>query len=172
MKNPSSYSRLSDLAVIGSTDTGHFYWIGHLPGGKNYFAGQTFNTPVNGFLKTIRIYPEMITGDTETVVSVYEFDPMRHEWKGKKAECRLMLNHSNAQSWVSFVMPDLQLDKNKQYAFRVSCNHHGMMAIAESGWKQTDSYREGEQWLASTDNPEGHFHKDFNLSFTAEIMTS
>ncbi len=43
------------------------------------------------------------------------------------------------------------------------------MAIAECNWSIKDPYPEGEQWVGSSKNPQGNFHRNFDLAFLAEI---
>lgn len=156
------------LTVVGNTKTGHYYWVGHCSNGIDYYTGQTFKTHRTGSLKNIRIFPEMIVGETDALLSVYEFDERNHAWKDKKAEKHLMLNKSMQQQWIQFDM-NIILENTKQYAFKISCNHGGMMAIAECNWQEKDPYPDGEQWVGSSKNPSGCFYRNFDIAFAAEI---
>ncbi len=169
MKNPSMYNMQNNVTSIGNTQTGHHFWIGRFSNGIDYFAGQTFKPPKNGSLKSIRIFPEMIVGETDALVSVFEFDEQTHEWKDKKGECHLMLDNKMEKKWVSFDMNNISLEGSKQYAFKISCNHDGVMAIAECDWQQKNIYKDGEQWIGSSENPKGRFHRNFDLAFIAEL---
>ncbi len=169
MKNPSTFSANSHIAVIGNTQTGHHYWIGRCADGSEHYAGQTFKSYKAGQLKNIRIFAEMIVGKTDALLSVFEFDPDTREWKEKKGECVLSLDKTYEKQWVSFDMQNIPVDNRKHYAFKISCNHGGMMAIGECSWKQQDPYPDGEEWIASSINPKGKFHRNFDLSFVAEI---
>ncbi len=162
----------SEIYTIGNSQTGHYYWIGNGTDGIDHFVGQTFKTGREGKLQTISIYPEMIFGQTDAVLSVFEFDEKLHTWKEKKSECRLMLNKEMAQKWISFDMKQIHLYPERQYAFKVNCNHGGMMAIAECSWKFNDPYPDGEQWVGSSENPAGNFHRNFDIAFIAEIKTN
>ena len=157
------------LTTIGNTETGHFYWVGKGNNNIEHFAGQTFTTNRNGALKSIRIFPEMIVGETDALLSVHNFDAASHTWKEQKAESRKMLNKQMEKQWVQFDM-HVELDANQQYAFKISCNHGGMMAIAECKWDAQQPNLMGEQWVASSTEPEGHFHKHFGFAFVAEIQ--
>jgi hypothetical protein len=157
------------MTTIGITQTGHHYWVGLCANGIDYFAGQTFKAKRNGALKTISIFPEVIYGETDARLSVFEMDEKSHEWKEKKAECHLMLDKRMEKQWVGFDMSGVQLENNKQYGFKISCNHGGMMAIAECSWKNQDPYPDGVQWIGSSENPEGNFHPRWDLAFTADI---
>ena len=169
MKNPSSANLTNNVNHFGNTQTGHHYWIGRFKNGIDYYAGQTFKIPQKGNLKSICIFPEMIVGETDALLSVFEFDEHTREWKDKKAECHLMLNNSSEKKWVSFDMKNIPLDSSKQYAFKITCNHEGIMAIAECGWKEKDAYKDGEQWVGNSENPKGRFHRNFDLTFIAEM---
>ena len=169
MKNVTSVTSNANVMVIGNTSKGHHYWVGRTKDGIDHFAGQTFKTSKKGMLRNISIFPEMIIGETDALLAVFEFDEMGHVWNDKKAECKLMLDNTQAKQWVSFDMAGMQLDNTKQYAFKISCNHGGMMAIAECPWTSTDPYPDGEQWTGSSANPDGNFHRSFDLSFVAEI---
>lgn len=169
MKNLSTYKTMNKITTIGNTQTGHHYWVGHVSQEKECFAGQTFKSPQVGALKSISIFPEIIVGEAEVVLSVYEFDTATYEWKEKKAESQLQLNNTMEKQWVCFELTNIVLDNSKQYAFKISCNNGGMMAIAESHWKEKNIYKDGEQWIASSENPKGAFHRNFDLSFIASI---
>ena len=172
MNNSSIAEKNIGLTIIGNPQTGHHYWVGLCANGIDYFAGQTFKPRKQGKLRNISIYPEVIVGETDALVSVYEFSEADRTWKEKKAECHLMLDKKMEHQWVSFDMNDVDLEHNKQYAFKISCNHGGMMAIAECSWKQPDPYPDGEEWIGSSENPEGNFHPRFDLAFKAEIASN
>ncbi|MGI8951971.1 MAG: hypothetical protein ACR2FN_10350 [Chitinophagaceae bacterium] len=155
--------------TIGNSQGGHHYWVGLCGNGIDYYAGQTFKTPEKGILKKIQIFPEMIVGETDALISVFEFDEKQRSWKEKKAESRLLLDKTMENKWIEFEMNNVMLDNEKNYAFKISCNHGGMMAIAECSWKQIDPYPDGIEWIGSSENPEGRFHPNFDLAFIAEI---
>ncbi len=168
MNNEFTMNNKNSISTIGITQTGHHYWVGLCANGIDYFAGQTFKTTKNGTLKTIRILPEVIYGETDALLSVFEMDE-KHTWKEKKGECHLMLDKKMEKQWVGFEMNDVILENNKEYGFKISCNHGGMMAIAECSWKNQDPYPDGVQWIGSSENPEGNFHPRWDLAFTADI---
>lgn len=159
----------TNVMVIGNTSKGHHYWVGQTLDGIDHFAGQSFKSSKKGTLRKISIFPEMIIGKTDALLSVFEFDEAGHLWNEKKAECTLMLDNSQANQWVSFDLENMQMDNSKQYAFKLSCKEGGMMAVAECPWTSKDPYPDGEQWTGSSINPEGSFHRSFDLSFVAEI---
>jgi hypothetical protein len=169
MKNVSAYSNVKNISTIGNTQTGHHYWIGHIGKEKDFFAGQTFRANKTGALKSISIFPEIIIRDGEAKLTVFEFDAVKREWKGKVAEAVVVINKSMEKQWISFELVNANLDSSKQYAFKVSCSNEGMMAIAESHWKEKNLYKEGAQWTGSSENPAGLFHQNFDLSFIAAI---
>ncbi|MEP6513193.1 MAG: hypothetical protein ABJA79_04960 [Parafilimonas sp.] len=165
-------SLTKNVLVIGNARKGHHYWIGYMGDGIDHFAGQTFKIHRPGILKTISIFPEMIVGETDALLSVFEFNEAGHEWKEKKTEKHLMLDKSMQNQWIRFDINDMMLDDKKQYAFKISCNHGGMMAIAEGPWAEKDPYPDGQEWIGSSANPAGNFHRNFDLAFAAEIHHS
>lgn len=169
MKNVSSYSNVKNIVTIGNTQTGHHYWVGKVAGEKDFFAGQTFRTNKTGALKSISIFPEIIVRETEARISVFEFDALKKEWKDKVGESIVTINKMMEKQWVSFELKNANLDSNKHYAFKLACTNDGMMAIAESHWKEKNLYKDGAQWTGSSENPKGLFHQNFDLSFIAAI---
>jgi len=169
MKNVSAYSNVKNISTIGNTQTGHHYWVGKVGKEKDFFAGQTFRVNKTGALKSISIFPEIIIRETEATLTVFEFDTVKREWKQKIAETVVKINKSMEKQWVSFELENANLDGNKQYAFKLTCKNDGMMAIAESHWKEKNLYKEGAQWTGSSENPKGLFHQNFDLSFIAAI---
>ncbi|MEP6845320.1 MAG: hypothetical protein ABI861_04930 [Panacibacter sp.] len=169
MKNVSAYSNVKNISTIGNTQTGHHYWVGRVSKEKDFFAGQTFRANKTGTLKSISIFSEIIIRDTEATLSVFEFDSVKREWKEKVAEAIVAINKSMEKQWVSFELENANLDSNKHYAFKVSCANEGMMAIAESHWREKNLYKDGAQWTGSSENPAGLFHQNFDLSFIAAI---
>jgi hypothetical protein len=167
MKNPSTTSYNSRTIVFGNQNAGHHYWIGLLSNGNDYFAGQTFKAPANGKLKTIRIYPEMILGNTDAKITVYTFNQEQRASKDKLAEASIKIDASNANSWVSFDNLNIPLKKDMTYIFKLSCNHGNMIAIAECGWGKDNYSHNGEQWTGNSENKAGHFHPGFGLTFLA-----
>ncbi|WP_153799154.1 hypothetical protein [Foetidibacter luteolus] len=160
---------MKKIFTIGNENIGHYYWVGHCPNGTIYSAGQTFKTKTKGKLRNIRIYPEMVLGEGDASVSLYEFEESTHSWKQKLAEKHLSISKKQQGSWMNFDMGDIMLDAAKQYAFKVDCNHSSLMAIGENHWKEKDPYPDGEEWTASTNNTNGRFHRNFDLAFQADI---
>jgi len=169
MKNVSAYSNVTNISTIGNTQTGHHYWVGKIAKEKDFFAGQTFRAGKTGALKSISIFPEIIIRETEAILSVFEFDASKKEWKEKVGESVIIISKSMEKQWVSFELENAKLDGSKQYAFKLSCKNDGMMAIAESHWKEKNLYKDGAQWTGSSENPSGLFHQNFELSFIAAI---
>lgn len=169
MKNPYNTSYDSRTIVFGNQNAGHHYWIGLLSNGYDYFAGQTFTSPADGTLKSIRIYPQMIVGNTGVKINVYRFDKENQQCREKLAETRINVDASKANSWVSFSDLNLDVEKNKKYMFKLSCDRGNMVALAECGWGNATSNVEGEQWVGNSENTDGHFHRGFGLSFLAEM---
>jgi len=169
MKNVSAYSNIKNITTIGNVEMGHHYWVGHVAKDRQYFAGQTFRASKTGDLKSISIYPEIIVRETEAVISLFEFDASTREWKEMIGEVSMIINNDMEKKWVSFELENIKIDSGKQYAFKLTCNNNGMMAIAESYWKDRNLYKDGEQWTGCSENPNGRFHKEFDFSFIATV---
>jgi hypothetical protein len=166
-------SRRSATSVsFGFPKIGPYYWVGHCQNGINYFAGQTFVAPATGTLKRIILFPSIVHGNTAASLSIYEFDNVNHAWQQKRAEVTRHVSKAMEGQWIDFEIPAMQVNKNSSYAFKLSCNSGGMLAIAECPWNITDPYAEGEEWIGSSQSPNGDFHKDFDLAFEGEIEKS
>jgi len=164
-----SYLNNSAAIPFGIKEIGPYYWVGHCENGISYYAGQTFVTPESGILKRISLFPSIVYGNTDATLSIYEFDRTNHTWRQKCAEAKKHISKSMEGQWLNFDLPLLQVNRNGSYAFRLSCNSGGMLAIAECPWSTPNPYKEGEEWIASSQTPEGNFHKDFDLAFEGEI---
>jgi hypothetical protein len=168
----SSYQTNSSTIPFGLKEIGPYYWVGHCDNGINYYAGQTFVAPETGLLKKISLFPSIVYGTTDATLALYEFDNINHTWKQKRAETHRLISKAMEGNWVDFELPNLRVDKNRCYAFRLSCNSGGMVAIAECPWSTPNPYADGEEWIASSQSPDGNFHKDFDLAFQGEIEPS
>jgi hypothetical protein len=164
-------SKNSTSISFGKKEVGPYYWVGYCQNGINYFAGQTFVTPEAGLLKRISLFPSIVYGNTDATLTVYEFDRVNHTWKQRCAEVKRFVSKAMEGQWTDFELPRLQVNKNGSYGFKLSCNGGGMMAIAECPWNNFNPYREGEEWIGSSQLIEGNFYKDFDLAFEGEIET-
>jgi hypothetical protein len=162
-------NRNPHLISFGSKNIGPYYWVGHCENGVDYYAGQTFKAPANGLLKRIKLFSSIVYGNTDATLSVYEFDQSSHTWKRKLSESRQYVTKAMEGQWISFEMPGMQVNKNSTYAFKISCNSGGMLAIAECPWNVANPYPDGEEWIGSSQSQQGNFHKDFDLAFEGEI---
>lgn len=169
MENIANLQETPRVISIGHTDIGPYYWVGQCPDGVEYRAGQTFVAPTSGRLKTIRLFPSMVYGDTNATLSVYEFDQHTHTWRDKKAEVNTRVSKDMEGNWISFDLSGLPVSEGNSYAFKIACNNGGMLAIAECPWNIQNPYAPGEQWIGSSLAEEGRFHKDFDLAFEAQI---
>ena len=169
MKNVSTYKNVKNISTIGNTQTGHHYWVGKVAKGQDYFAGQTFKSVKAGALKSISIFPEIIVRDSEATLTVFEFDASKKECTQKVAEAVVTINKSMEKQWVSFELENAKLSAERSYAFKLTCNNDGMMAVAESPWKEMNLYKDGAQWTGYSENPKGLFQQNFDLSFIAVI---
>lgn len=156
---------------IGSTEIGMHYWVGHCDNGVEYFAGQTFKVPADGVLRRIRLFPTMVYGAASATLQVYEFNEATHTWHAQCGSTECAVTKAMEGHWIDFDLKELPVVKNSSYAFKISCNNGGMLAIAECPWQVANPYTEGEEWIGSSQQQDGAFHKDFDLAFEAEILT-
>ena len=112
----------------------------------------------------------MVYGNTNATLQLYEFDEVTHTWRNQRASIECVVTKEMEGTWINFEMNDLQVNKNTSYAFRLSCNDGGMLAIAECPWHVANPYTEGEEWIGSSQKQDGNFHKDFDLAFEAAIL--
>lgn len=166
---PSTRENSRSIIAIGHKAIGPYYWVGHCSDGVDYYAGQTFKSPANGKLKRIKLFSSIVFGDTDARLTIYEFDQSSHSWKDQKSEVHTHVNKAMEGQWISFELPEVDVKNGSHYAFKLSCNHGGMLAIAECPWNVFNPYSDGEEWIGSSVFTEGHFHKDFDLAFEAEI---
>jgi hypothetical protein len=159
----------SPVVAFGYKNIGPYYWVGHCDNGIDYYAGQTFKAPANGKLRCIRLFASMVYGNTDATLSVFEFDRYHHSWKQKRAEARQHVTKAMEGQWINFEIPGVVVNKDDAYAFKLSCNSGGMLAIAECPWTIMNPYADGEEWIGSSQRVQGNFHKDFGLAFEAEI---
>lgn len=173
MQTFQSYNRKSSTSVsFGFQQIGPYYWVGHCQNGINYFAGQTFVAPATGMLKRISLFSSIVYGNTSADLSLYEFDNVNHTWKQKRAEAKKFVSKAMEGQWIDFEIPAMEVNRNSSYAFKLSCNSGGMLAIAECPWSIANPYAEGEEWIGSSNSVAGNFHKDFDLAFEGEIEPS
>ncbi len=165
-------AEINPVVSIGNKTIGPYYWVGHCINGIDYYAGQTFKSTANGKLKRIKLFPSIVYGITDAKLSIYTFDQNSHLWQEKKAEASQHVSKAMEGNWISFEIPEFEVKSGVDYAFKLSCNSGGMLAIAECPWDDFDAYPDGEQWIGSSDSAEGYFHKDFDLAFEAQIEKS
>lgn len=162
----------ASVILFGSKEIGPHYWVGNCNNGIDYYAGQTFRTPAEGILKSIKLYSSVVYGSTDATLSLYEFDEMNFTWKEKRAEATKNITKEQESQWIEFNFADVEVKKGGYYAFKLSCKGSGMIGIAECPWNITNPYAEGVEWVGSSYLQEGDFHKDFDLAFEGEILTS
>jgi len=154
---------------IGNEQIGPFYWVGHCSNGVQYFAGQTFRSNTSGKLAYIKLFPVIVMGATAATLTIYELDDQTQQWKEQKASFKTIVNKAMEGHWLQFGISDVHIKANKQYGFKLSCDNGGMMAIAENPWTVPNPYSDGQEWVGSSENPNGSFHKDFDLAFEAAV---
>jgi hypothetical protein len=163
---------LSSLVTFGFNEIGPYYWVGNCKNGIDYYLGQTFRAPAQGWLKRIKIFTSIVFGSCNATLIVYEFDAATLSWKQKLGEAIKHITKAEEGKWVQFELTNLEVDKNGMYAFKVSCSGDGMLAIAECPWSIINPYAEGVEWVGSSKLQEGNFHKDFDVAFQGEIEPS
>lgn len=162
----------TSVISFGIKEVGPHYWIGNSNNGIDYYAGQTFTAPVQGLLKSIKLFTSIVTGYVDATLTIYEFNGTTYTWKQKRAETTKSIDKNMESQWIEFELPDLEVNKNEGYGFKLSCKGPGMIAIAECPWCVTNPYPEGVEWVGSSSLQEGNFHKDFDLAFEGEIEAS
>ncbi len=161
----------ASVISFGYKEIGPYYWVGSCKN-VDYYAGQTFRAPVQGILKSIKLFSSVVSGSTDATLSLYEFDAVNLAWKEKRAEAKKYITKAQESQWIEFDFPDVEVKKDACYAFKLCCTGSGMVAIAECPWNITNPYAEGVEWVGSSFLQEGNFHKDFDLAFEAEIEAS
>ena len=161
----------ASVISFGFKEIGPYYWVGNCKS-VDYYAGQTFRAPVQGILKSIKLFSSVVSGSTDAILSLFEFDEINFAWKEKRAEATKYITKAQESQWIEFYFPDIEVKKDLYYAFKLSCKGPGMMAIAECPWNITNPYAEGVEWVGSSFLKEGNFHKDFDLAFEGEIQAS
>lgn len=158
------------LVAFGFKEIGPYYWVGNCKNGINYYAGQTFKAPASGLLKRIKLFSSVVYGSSDATLSVYKFDNLHHTFKEKQTETTKHITKAQENQWIDFDLQKLEVDKDDFYAFKISCNGEGMLAIAECPWNLQNPYAEGVEWIGSSNAETGSFHQDFDLSFEGEIL--
>lgn len=160
------------LIAFGVKEIGPYYWVGNCNNGIDYFAGQTFRAPSTGILKRIKLFSSVVYGVSDAALSVYNFDNLSFTFKEKQSETTKHISKANENEWIEFELPDIKVEKDEYYAFKIKCKGAGMLAIAECPWNITNPYAEGVEWIGSSYSVEGAFYKDFDLAFEGEIQSS
>lgn len=162
----------ASVIAFGVKEIGPYYWVGNCKNGIDYYAGQTFQAPESGLLKRIKLFSSVVYGPSDATLTIYKFDGANHTFKEKQSETTRHITKAHENQWLDFDLPDVKVDKNEHYAFKLSCKGGGMLAIAEAPWNRPNPYAEGVEWIGSSFAEEGSFHKDFDLAFEGEIESS
>jgi len=157
------------VVAFGVKEIGPYYWVGNCKNGIDYYAGQTFTAPVTGALKRIQLYASIVYGPSDATLSVLYFDKTTGTFGPKLTEISRQVTKANENQWIEFLLPNIELDKDEQYAFKITCAGTGMLAIAECPWNTPNPYPQGVQWTGSSITAEGSFHSDFDFAFQGEI---
>ena len=158
--------------AFGVKEIGPYYWIGSGNTCVRYYAGQTFKIPATGTLKKIKLFFSIVSGDPNTTLSIYSFDNFNYTFLEKFTEVKLAITKADENRWIDFNIPELPVKKDAYFAFKLSCNETGMLAIAECPWNIQNPYRDGVQWTGSSLNEAGSFSNDFDFAFEGEIELS
>jgi hypothetical protein len=155
--------------AFGVKEIGPYYWLGNCKNGIDYYAGQTFTAPVTGTLKRIQLYASVVYGTSDATLSIYHFNATANTFGLKLTETSRQLSKANENQWIEFLLPEIEVNQDEQYAFKISCTGTGMLAIAECPWNTPNPYPEGVQWTGSSIINQGSFHSDFDFAFEGEI---
>jgi hypothetical protein len=160
------------IVAFGVKEIGPYYWVGHCENGVNHSAGQTFQAPVSGVLKRIKLFSSVVYGASNTTLSIYKFDKSNYTFAEKQSETTKHITKANENQWIEFDFLNVMVDKDSHYAFKIECKGEGMLAIAECPWHMQDPYAEGVEWIGSSSSGDGSFYEDFDLAFEGEIGPS
>lgn len=155
--------------LIGNQNIGPSYWIGLSKNGIDYFAGQTFSTPISGIIKTVKLHCSGILGFPTLNISMYSLEKNNHIWKTKLTDSEKELNIIEQNHWIDFDLPNIEMVEEENFGFILKCIKGGMIAISECPWDKPNPYVYGEQWLGNSTDEIGKFQKDFAFAFAVEI---
>src|SRR3954463_11364937 len=76
----------ASVIAFGFKEIGPYYWVGNCKNGIDYYAGQTFQAPVSGLLKRIKLFSSVVFGPSDATLSIYKFDSANHTFEEKQSE--------------------------------------------------------------------------------------
>ena len=154
-------------------ETNSISWVGHfLINGKDQYklAGQTFKSPLNGWLRRIDIYTSGIQHPGVLELTLHPFDDMRHQWQEELARSSLLVARNGNDPWITMALNQARLERDRYYGFRLQ-SRDALLALGERARTAGQPILEGEEWMANTENREGDFFHYFNLVFRLGIQT-
>jgi hypothetical protein len=140
-------------------------WIGHMNAGPiDHLAGQTFQCPGDGSLKTIHVYSIAVSQPGKLILTLHEFDKQRKNWGKILSSAELEVDKNDADNWMQFQLHSIPLQKDNTYGFQLQ-SPDGLIAIAEAAWPSNSPFEYGEEWSINNRENTDHYYKYFSLAF-------
>jgi hypothetical protein len=155
--------------LISQTANTITLWVGHLNHDPNdHLAGQTFECPAGGELNNIQVFSSAVTQEGELELTLHEFDHSSGSWGPSIGDSSLHVEKKDAAHWISFNLQPIQLEKGKEYAFRLKTNN-GLIGLGEAASNAHQPFPFGRAWSCHAANGQGRFYKYFSLAFKVEL---
>ena len=152
---------------IANNSTG---WVGEVPGNKEHFVkGQTFVANEDGDLQAIKVFPNIIAGRNNVMMTIHNYDPQNHRWGQAIGSVSMELQGNDAGKWISFDIHGPHLNKGQSYGFRLDTKD-SYIGIGEAcGSFKQPAFKTGKEWQFTNNNPEGDSFSYFSLAFKVEV---
>jgi hypothetical protein len=146
------------------------YWVGHLPNDFNeHFAGQTFVSPKDGLIDNIQIYADLVQRPGDILLTFHSFDADHKKWGQVLRSSTVSLERKDSEKWIPFFLPDLPIQKEMVYGFRVH-TAGALVGIGEAaGVIKNRPYTFGQEWKGSSAEDVGEYYSYFSLVFKIEL---
>ncbi|MBS1741682.1 MAG: hypothetical protein JST81_01495 [Bacteroidetes bacterium] len=146
-------------------------WIGDVPGNNEHLVkGQTFIAGEEADLVAVKIFPNMVAGENNVSVTLYDFDPANEQWGQPIHAASRELKKEDAGQWISFDLSGSHLEKGKAYGFRLD-TQPSYIGIAEAcSSSRQPVFNSGKEWLFTDSNPAGDAYSYLSLVFKIEVI--
>ena len=145
-------------------------WVGDVPGNDEHVVkGQTFIAGEEADLVAVKIFPNLVAGENNVSVTLYDFDPVNEQWGQPISVASRALNHTDAGNWIAFDLSGSHLEKGKAYGFRLD-TVPSYIGIAEAcSSSRQPVFKSGKEWLFTDSNPIGEAYTYVSLVFKVEV---
>ncbi len=145
-------------------------WVGHLPGHNEHVVkGQTFVANEEGDLQAIKVFPNMIAGNSNVQMTLHSFDPQSQRWGQVLGSATVELNGEDAGKWICFDIAGPHLQKGHSYGFRLD-SEDSYIGVGEAcGSFKQPAFKTGKEWQFTNSNPNGDSFSYFTLAFKVEV---